>query len=314
MRDAADGPTFLVVRSWAKINLTLDVFSLRSDGFHSVASVMQAISLNDSLRVARREAGGVGFTCDAPAQFNIPTDGTNLVVRAAEAVLAAATAAGKAVDGGVAVHLTKRIPAQAGLGGGSSNAAAAVRGVDALLGLNLDAVTLHDLATRLGSDVPFFLTGGTASARGRGEAISSLPDIPTQWVVIVKPEANVSTGWAYGELDAIPDRSSHRATKRMEEAIRASDWERLIAWQCNDFELPVFAQIQSIAWLHDELMMAGARTAHLCGSGSAVYGMTDSEVAAERIANLMRKRYVEVSVARTLARAESDPLERPSEG
>ena len=308
MTDPLETPSCLAVRSWAKINLTLDVFSKRSDGYHAVASVMQAISLHDTLHITRREKPGVGFTCDAPEAFRIPVDATNLVVRAAQAALASAAEVERCVEGGVAIHLTKRIPAQAGLGGGSSNGAAALRGVDALLGLELDSTTLHTLAASLGSDVPFFLTGGTASARGRGEAITPLPDVPTHWVVIVKPEENVSTGWAYGELDSIPERSSHRATKRMEEAIKASDWERLIAWQCNDFELPVFANLQSIAWLHDELLMAGAQTAHLCGSGSAVYGMMESAVAAERVAALLRRKYAAVSIARTLAQAECDPL------
>src|SRR5262249_21751824 len=160
---------------------------------------------------------------------------------------------------------------QAGLGGGSSNAAAALLGVNALLGLNLEARTLYDLAASLGSDVPFFLTGGTAAARGRGASLTPLADAPTLLLVVVQPEENVSTAWDYGELDAISDRASHRATKRMEEALRAGDHGRLIAWQSNDFELPVFAHFPRLAWLHDELRMAGALTAHLCGSGSALY-------------------------------------------
>jgi 4-diphosphocytidyl-2-C-methyl-D-erythritol kinase len=299
---------FLTVSACAKINLTLDVFSKRADGYHSLASVMQAISLWDTIRLTRRAESGIGFTCDAPDAFSIPADATNLVVRAAQSAFDAARQAGRSVAGGLDIHLHKQIPAQAGLGGGSSDAAATLVGVNRLLGLNFDAPRLRELAAALGSDVPFFLVGGTAVARGRGESLTLLPDIPTLWLVVVKPEENVSTAWAYAALDALPERQSYRATKRMEAVIRGEDTERLLAWQCNDFELPVFQQFPKIAWLHDELRMAGAVTAHLCGSGSAVYGVAPNREAADRIAALLRQRYPNVYVARALTRDESDPL------
>ena len=311
MNESACPPDTLVVVAYAKINLTLDVFSKRADGYHSMASVMQTISLCDTIHLRRRAEPGVLFTCDVPESFAVPTDATNLAYRAAEAVLAAASEEWQTVESGVAIHLEKRIPAQAGLGGGSSDAAATLRGVNTLLGLNLDTTRLHALASGLGSDVPFFLTGGTAVARGRGESITPLPDVPPFWLVVVKPEEDVSTAWAYSALDAIPDRSSHRATGRMEEALRAGDIDRLIAWQSNDFELPVFGQYPRLAWLHDELMMAGALTAHLCGSGSAVYGVAPDEAKAQRMADLLRKRYPQVFLARTLSRDESNPTYSP---
>lgn len=297
--------TDLEVSSYAKINLTLDVFSKRADGFHSIASVMQSISLHDTLRLSRRPEPGIGFTCAAPEAFPVPTDDTNLVVRAAKAALAAAERAGREVTGGASIHLVKRIPAQAGMGGGSSNAAATLAGMNALLDLNLDTKALAALAAALGSDVPFFLIGGTAAARGRGENITALPDAPPFHLTIVKPEENVSTAWAYGELDAVPDRQSHRGTKRLEEALRSDDRDRLLALQCNDFELPVFSHYPKIAWLTDELRMAGALATHLCGSGSAVYGIFPDAAKAEHVADLLRTRYAHVYTARTLTRAES---------
>lgn len=298
----------LTVSSFAKINLTLDVFSKRADGYHSIASVMQALSLHDTLRLTRQDTPGVVFTCEAPQEDAIPTDGTNLVVRAAMATIEAAAQGGQTVSGGVVIHLEKRIPVQAGLGGGSSNAAATLVGVNALLGLNLEEKRLHELAASLGSDVPFFLTGGTAVARGRGEDIAPLPDIAPLWLVLVKPEESVSTGWAYNELDAIPDRASHRGTKRMEEVVRAGDRDRLIAFQCNDFEAVVFPHFPRLAFLHDEMSMAGALTARLCGSGSALYGVAPDEASAERMAELLRRRHSRVMVARTLTRTASDLL------
>ncbi len=309
MTDTPFSPSSRTVRAFAKINLTLDVFSKRADGYHSLASVMQAISLHDTLILTRREEPGLGFTCDAPAAAEIPADATNLVYRAAQAVLTAAEEAGHRLGGGVALHLVKRIPAQAGLGGGSSDAAATLLGTDALLNLGLSRSALHDCATALGSDVPFFLMGGTATARGRGENLTALPDAPPCWLVVVKPEESVSTGWAYSQLDAIPERASHRATGRWEQALRGEDHDRLLAFQSNDFEQPVFTHFPRLAWLHDELMMAGALAAHLCGSGSALYGIVPDAATAQRVADRLQGRYPYVSIARTLTRAESDPLE-----
>ena len=302
-------PSSRTVRAFAKINLTLDVFSKRADGYHSMASVMQVISLHDTLTLTRREQPGIGFTCDAPAAAEIPADATNLVYRAAQSALTATEANGQSMEGGVDLHLIKRIPAQAGLGGGSSDAAATLLGMNALLNLELPGATLHDCAAALGSDVPFFLMGGTATARGRGENLNALPDAPPCWLVVVKPEESVSTGWAYDQLDAIPERASHRATGRLEQALKADDRDRLLAFQSNDFELPVFTHFPRLAWLHDELMMAGALTAHLCGSGAALYGVVPDAAVAQKVATRLEGRYPYVAVARSLNRAESDPLE-----
>jgi 4-diphosphocytidyl-2-C-methyl-D-erythritol kinase len=302
-------PASRTVCAFAKINLTLDVFSKRADGYHSMASVMQAISLHDTLTLTRREESGIGFTCDAPDDAQIPADATNLVYRAAEATLKAAETAGHHIEGGVDLHLVKRVPAQAGLGGGSSDAASTLLGMNALLEFDLSHTILHACATVLGSDVPFFLLGGTAAARGRGENLKALPDAPPWHLVVVKPEESVSTAWAYNQLDAIPDRASHRATGRLEQALQKDDRDRLLAFQSNDFELPVFAHFPRLAWLHDELMMAGALTAHLCGSGAALYGIAPDAAAAQRVADRLRGRYPYVATARSLTRAESDPLE-----
>lgn len=285
----------LTLPSYAKINLTLDVFSKRADGYHGIASVMQQISFHDTLTFTRTDTEGITFTCDLPGDVPVPTDATNLVVRAAQAAF---DTAGKPARG-IAIHLEKRIPAQAGLGGGSSNAAIALVGTNTLLDLDLSPTLLHQCAASLGSDVPFFLSGGTAVARGRGEKMTSLPPAPRLSLVIVKPNENVSTGWAYGELDAIPNRTSHRATQRMEEALTEQDMGRVIAFQSNDFEQPVFAHFPRLAWLHDEMLMAGALTAHLCGSGSALYAVAANDADAQRIATLLRQRHPNVFTAHT---------------
>jgi 4-diphosphocytidyl-2-C-methyl-D-erythritol kinase len=286
--------------AFAKINLTLDVFSKRPDGFHGIASVMQAISLHDTLQFECRAEPGIGFTCDGPEAQGVPINEENLVVRAAVRALESSPNAG-----GLSIHLSKHVPSQAGLGGGSSDAAAALIGVNRLLGLNLTEARMHKIAAELGSDVPFFLIGGTAVARGRGEKLTGLADAPPIWIVLVKPDENVSTGLAYNELDNLPDRSSHRGTKRMEQAISENNRELVVSRTCNDFELPVFSRHPTLAWLQDELVMAGATNARLCGSGSALFGVAASETEAARIASSLRSKYPRVYTARTLTRSES---------
>ena len=296
----------MLVNAYAKVNYSLDVFSLRPDGYHGVASVMQAISLHDTLELSESPEPGIHFTCDGPESAGIPLDASNLVYRAAAAAL---DAAGKSDACGVAIHLTKNTPSQAGLGGGSSDAAAALAGVNSLLGLGLANPQLHALAASLGSDVPFFLMGGTAVARGRGEQLTAVADAPPLWLVVVKPEDSVSTGWAYGQLDADVERQSHRGTKRLEQAMAEGDVEQMLGRMCNDFEGPVFRYFPRLAWLYDEMMMAGARTARLCGSGSALFAAATSEPDAHRIAGLLQKRYPKTYVCRTLSREESLPIQ-----
>jgi 4-diphosphocytidyl-2-C-methyl-D-erythritol kinase len=265
---------------------------------------MQAISMHDTLTFSHRTDEGIAFTCDGPESEGIPSDENNLVVRAAAAAMASRPDKAR----GVSIHLKKNTPSQAGLGGGSSDAAAALIGVNTLLELNLTDAELHEIASGIGSDVPYFLLGGTAVARGRGEQLTPCSDAPPMWIVVVKPDENVSTGWAYNELDNSPDRSSNRGTKRMLHAISEKSPDLVISRTCNDFELPVFSRYPTLAWLQDELLMAGAMNARLCGSGSALFGTAASEAEANRIASTMRSKYSRVYTARSLTRSESHRL------
>ncbi|HEV2471892.1 MAG TPA: hypothetical protein VGS41_04460, partial [Chthonomonadales bacterium] len=146
------------------------------------------------------------------------------------------------------------------------------------------------------------VSGGAAVVRGRGEQIEPLPAGPELWLVIVKPQISVSTAWAYGAIDSMPDRVSHRMTGKMAEALKEGEARRIVSSQCNDFEAALFPEMPALAWLHDELIMAGAAAAHVCGSGAALYGMAESEAAAHKIAAQFQGRYPFVSVARTAPR------------
>ena len=184
----------LCVRAPAKINLHLEVLGLRPDGFHELAMVMQSIDLVDSLRIRPTADGQISLQCD---RADLPTDSSNLVVKAGEMLRARSGFA----ELGAQIVLEKRIPIGAGLAGGSSNGAAALLGLNELWGLGFKGQELHSMAAELGSDMPFCLDGGTQLCFGRGEQLEALPfnsSEPPALLLIKHPEVSVSTPWAYG--------------------------------------------------------------------------------------------------------------------
>jgi 4-diphosphocytidyl-2-C-methyl-D-erythritol kinase len=238
------------VRSYAKINWSLRVTGRRADGFHDLETVFQAVSLHDTLTFTPAEA--LTLTCDDPT---IPTDGTNLVLRAARALGAPP----------VAIHLEKRIPAGGGLGGGSSNAAATLVTLAGMFALD---APLAQLALSLGSDVPFFLVGGTAYATGRGEVLTPLPPAAGIPLLLLMPEERVLTKEAFAGLQHFS------APLGIERAARLLP-EDLI----NDFEESVFAKLPRLAALKQRLLDAGAAWAGMSGSGSTIVGRFTSAAA-----------------------------------
>jgi 4-diphosphocytidyl-2-C-methyl-D-erythritol kinase len=287
----------LTLLSPAKVNYTLDILSRREDGYHNLCSIVQVISLFDRITLYRRDGTGISLECSDP---HIPVDSSNLAVRAAQAVQQAI-----GLKEGVHINLQKRIPAQAGLGGGSSNAATVIRGMNRLFQLNMDANQMAKIAARIGSDCALFIAGGTVVMRGRGDIVHPLSDGPTLWFVVVKPDVDISTARAYAALDAIPGRVSARSTRSVQEMLTRGDIVRLTARFTNDFEQAVFQEHLSIALLHDDFLMARARNARLCGSGSAVFGVCYSKAEAEEVARIMRLKYHQVFVCRSLTREES---------
>ncbi|MCL6630392.1 MAG: 4-(cytidine 5'-diphospho)-2-C-methyl-D-erythritol kinase [Armatimonadetes bacterium] len=310
-----------MVSSFGKINLTLDVLDLMPDGFHAIESVMQTISLRDTVSLVFHDEPGIRVTCNMP---EVPTDEGNLAYKAAALFLADA---GIAV--GVDIHIDKSIPPEAGLGGGSSNAAAVLKALATRFGLVSDAADsshpdafsekLNALAAKIGSDVPFFLTGGTALVSGRGEHVQPLPDIPTQWLVIVIPPFGVSTRWAYRRLDqmrgdAHQSKDVHvTASRRLAEYIERISSLHSKAGKTdvglflhNDLELPVVQRYPEIRTIKDALLNAGASGALMCGSGSAVFGLFASEVEASAACDALDaklgKRFVVQTIGRQAAR------------
>lgn len=270
----------------AKVNLTLHVGVRRSDGYHEVRSVMQTVSLCDTVTVER--CGGENRLKCAAAVTERPED--NLCMRAAAAFAAAVGAAAAPVT----VTLEKRIPTQAGLGGGSSDAAAVLRAMRALFAPWLSAGELETMAATLGSDVPFFVRGGTALATGRGEALSPLPPLRAGWFVIVKPRESFSTAAMYRRLDELPPTAGVPAD--LSGILTSGDVAALAGHLHNSFE-SVVPQSSAVWECKRDLAAQGARGTLLSGSGSAVFGLFDSESAARRAAEALRQTWPETFLA-----------------
>ncbi len=277
---------FLTYYAPAKINLTLDVGLRRADSYHDIRSVMQTIALHDTLDAALTPARpGVFLEVTGEEAGGVPADAANLVHKAAVRLQKIAAARGQTPGNKSGLHLRlhKRIPSQAGLGGGSSDAAAALLAVSVLLGLALSHTRLCEIGAALGADVPFFLTGGTALAEGLGEKITPLPPLTPDWpLIVVKPDAGVSTAAAYAALDAASDRQRGAATERWLEENQSLH---------NDFEAVVFPAYPGVAAAYALLSQTaeGAESFKplLCGSGSALFLRASSDGAAQRVAAQM---------------------------
>ncbi|CAF0918057.1 unnamed protein product [Rotaria sp. Silwood1] len=261
-----------------KINLTLDVFDKkeRTDGYHNLDSLVVPLGeLADELHIHIEPASdrtSIILTCN---DSYVPVDNRNLAYRAAEAYLAN-------IDKSfhIQIDLYKRIPAEAGLGGGSSDAAAVLRALNAYFNQAVDQSVLTVMAARLGSDVPLFLAEKPVRMRGCGDIIESLDfELPVFWGVIVHPGTRVSTAHAYALLDAVPNRQSGTSTERLlsrlsDKKDMSSNISELLATSLsNDFESVVFVAYPNVARAYEMIISAGALRALLCGSGSAIFGL-----------------------------------------
>ena len=287
------GPSSITVHAPAKINLILRILDRRSDGYHNLWSVMQTVALEDELEIRAASPGGVRLTCDT---VHLPVDSSNLVHRAASAVLDQAS-----LSVGLDVELRKRIPMGAGLGGGSSDAAATILGLNQLLKLGWSREQMQSVAEQLGSDVPFFLFAPAAVVSGRGAAVKPVWMDESRWVVLVKPGFGVETKWAYQELattrtDARPLSSAHMAIDRHSRLT----WTQLATAAENDFESPVFARYPVLREIKEALRLQGADLALLSGSGSTMFGIFSTESAARRAhAHLAQDQQLQVFIVPT---------------
>ena len=264
----------ITVPAYAKINLSLRILGQRADGFHDLDTIFQTVSLHDTIKIAPRDNSEIALSSN---DQRLPTDATNLVVRAAESLRGRF-----ATNKGAHIRLDKRIPVQAGLGGGSTDAAVTLLALAHLWKLPATRQDLITVGSQLGADVPFFLFGGTARGTGIGDEIAPLPDAAEKFLLIVKPNAGTKTSEAY---QALGERS---LTTRNSKTILSSSPptehfdNKSFASLENDFEEVIFALEPEIARAKAALIRAGATAAGLAGSGSSVFGIFDREDAQRR--------------------------------
>jgi 4-diphosphocytidyl-2-C-methyl-D-erythritol kinase len=250
----------LTLPSFAKINWSLRVLGRRADGFHDLETLFQTVSLHDDLAFER--AGSTSLRCDDPT---IPVDEANLVIRAARLMQ-------RRGAGEVAVSLHKRIPAGGGLGGGSSNAATTLRALNQMFGLGLSIEELSAMALRLGSDVPFFLHGGTAYATGRGELLVPLPDLKAVPLLLIVPRERVNTAEAFALLGGTRIATSMPLGVGRFQTMARHDLLSHAQALTNDFESPIFTRYPHFAELKRRLYDAGAIWSSMTGSGATIVG------------------------------------------
>lgn len=260
-----------------KVNLLLNVLGRRPDGFHELETVMQPVGVTDTLGFSRR-AAGLTLSCSEPS---LPTDAGNLVYRAAKAFLEAA-----AITDGVALHLEKRVPLAAGLGGGSSNAAATLLGLNDLFDRPLTLAALEKLAASLGSDVPFFLQANPALATGRGEKVESLPPFAAlqgATILLIHPGFGIATPWAYRELARFPEALNRRPGRAREltQLLASGDLRRAGAAFYNSLEAPALHKYPILAMYQEFLREHGAAATLMSGSGSTTFALFESRATAE---------------------------------
>nr|WP_246147293.1 4-(cytidine 5'-diphospho)-2-C-methyl-D-erythritol kinase [Aneurinibacillus danicus] len=280
-----------MVKAPAKINLTLDVLAKRPDGYHEIEMVMTTIDLADRLTIYRRSEDKITLDCTVSY---LPLDQRNHVYQAARLVKER-----YGVTEGVHIHIDKQIPIAAGLAGGSSDAAATIKGLNRLWNLGMSVEEMAELGSQVGSDVSFCVYGGTALARGRGEKIERIPTPPPCWVILAKPPIGVSTSEVYGAL-RIDDLNEGRKSAEMVEAIRQGDFAGVCRALGNHLESVTLDMHPQVRQIKERMLRFGADGVLMSGSGPTVFALTERESRMNRIYNGLRGFCKEVYAVRIL--------------
>lgn len=269
------------LKARAKVNLSLDVLGIREDSYHEMRMINHSIDLEDQLTFEVREKGIILTSND----HSIPLDERNLVMKAALKLQRQFK-----VEQGVNIHLEKRIPAQAGLAGGSSDAAATLKGLNIIWNLNLALPELLTIGAAIGADVPYCLVGGTALVEGVGEKITPLKALKSMPVLVVKPEINIATPWAFKQLDALT-LTEHPDIDGILQLLEKNHYEGLRDRIGNVFEAVAFTAYPEIAAIKKEMLEQGAFASIMTGSGSTVIGYFPNQEAAKMSWQSFKKKY-----------------------
>ncbi len=282
--------TTLFEPAYAKVNLTLDVLGKRQDGYHDLKSVMQTISLRDDIEIDIGTGAPWKLLCDKPG---IPADHRNLAWKAADVYCKTMNKDPQ----GLEIRITKRIPSEAGLGGGSADAAAVLRALNRHYGNPLSILALAELGAQVGSDVPFCVVGGTAMCEGRGERLRKLPDMPDCVMVVCKPAFSISTPELYRRIDEkqVSRRPDHQL---MESALLAGDLLKVSQNLWNVFDPVVTEEHLELNYIKSIFQSYGAIGYQMSGSGSAVYAIVSEFEIAAVICNMLKENYPDIFIAK----------------
>ncbi|NTW71532.1 MAG: 4-(cytidine 5'-diphospho)-2-C-methyl-D-erythritol kinase [Eubacteriaceae bacterium] len=280
----------ITIQTPAKINLTIDILRKREDGYHELCMVMQTVELSDKLTFTQTENDEITVECDKPG---IPCDRSNLVYKAAKTLKDEFN-----IKKGVNIRIEKRIPAEAGLAGGSTNAAGTLAALRKIWELDIPEQRFMEIAKSIGADVPYCTKGGTALAEGIGEKITRLGKLPIYHVVLIKPDFGISTAWAFGQIDikSIQQRPDNRG---MIDAVNRGDRSGIESRLSNAFESAVFKQYPELEGIKAKLKKLGADAALMTGSGPTMYGLFRSEAKADAAYDYFKDLYVEVYKTKT---------------
>ncbi|MBE6922399.1 MAG: 4-(cytidine 5'-diphospho)-2-C-methyl-D-erythritol kinase [Ruminococcaceae bacterium] len=282
--------TTLFEPAYAKVNLTLDILGVRPDGYHELQTVMQSILLQDDMEIIVGTGEPWKLTCSQPG---IPCDGRNLAWKAAKTFCETLDLDPR----GLEIRMTKRIPSEAGMGGGSSDAAAVLRALNRHFGEPLSVMELADLGARVGSDVPFCVLGGTAMCEGRGEKLRKLPDMPECYLVVVKPEFSVSTPALFRQIDSV-EIYDHPDNRAMEAALESGDLQQVCGCIYNVFDPVVSAEHPELDHIKSIFRAHGALGSQMTGSGSACFAVVRELERAQAMADALKAHDYQVFIAK----------------
>jgi len=280
----------MLLKAYAKINLSLDVVGKRDDGYHLLRMIMQSIDLYDTIQIVKK-GQGVELLCDKPY---VPSDGRNIAYKAAELFMSEYK-----VDVGVSIDIKKNIPVAAGLAGGSADAAAVLKGMRDLFKPEIRDTELMELGVQVGADVPFCILGGTALCEGIGEKVTRLAPFRDKILILVKPPFSVSTKTVYQQLDINKIRA-HPPTDKLIEAMDKQDLAYVSKNMKNVLENVTLSKHRTLKILKNQFLEMGATGSMMSGSGPSVFGFFEDMLTAQRCYDSMKSRYKETFITRTI--------------
>lgn len=280
----------ICLKSYAKINLCLDVVNKRADGYHNLRTIMQSLDLSDVLEIKKNH--NIHIECNHPS---VPLDESNLAYKAAKAIFQRANIS----QGGASINIVKNIPVAAGLAGGSSNAAAVLHGINLIYNLNFTVAQLIDVGRSIGADVPYCLVGGTVLAAGIGDKLTILSPLEECRIVLVKPNQEVSTKKVYEKVN-LNYLSQKPDIERAIMAIENNDLSGLVKSMGNVLEPITSKMVKEVSEIKNRMLEMGADGAHMCGSGPTVFAICSTKEKAESIFKFYKDVYSEVYLCKTI--------------